>query len=132
VENDLRRLVVRTIEERMLVFADMLGRVGSLQDETDWESFQPGVAIRRLYGECGDGPAAALLRYQPGASVPWHEHLGYEHILVLQGEQSDEHGRYPAGTFVVNAPGSAHRVVSEAGCVVLVVWERGVRFGEGE
>jgi anti-sigma factor ChrR (cupin superfamily) len=46
---------------------------------------------------------------------------------ALDGEQSDEYGRYTAGTLVVNRPGSSHRLASEEGCVVLIVWERGVR-----
>jgi anti-sigma factor ChrR (cupin superfamily) len=96
-------------------------------EEGLWEPYRPGVEIRRLYQSDG-GPAAALLRYEPGASIPYHEHTGYEHILVLQGAQRDERGLYPAGTLVVNPPGSAHAVNSDSGCIVLVIWERAVRF----
>jgi anti-sigma factor ChrR (cupin superfamily) len=111
-----------------LVIHDLLQRAPRLRDEAGWEPFRAGVQIRRLYESEDGGPAAALLRYGPGASVPAHEHLGYEHILVLDGAQSDEHGSYPAGTFIVNRPHSAHRVASDTGCVVLIIWERGVRF----
>jgi anti-sigma factor ChrR (cupin superfamily) len=116
--------------EPALIIPGLLARAASLRDEEDWSAFRPGVDVRRLYQTEGGGPGAALLRYQPGASIPRHEHLGYEHILVLHGSQSDENGHYPAGTLVVNRPGSAHRVVSAEGCVVLVFWERGVRFAE--
>jgi anti-sigma factor ChrR (cupin superfamily) len=111
-----------------LVLHQLLQRAPLLWDEDGWEPFRPGIQIRRLYQENEGGPAAALLRYEPGASVPSHEHLGYEHILVLDGEQSDEHGTYPVGTFVVNRPHTAHRVASRTGCVVLVIWEKAVRF----
>ena len=111
-----------------LVIRDLLQRGPRLRDEPGWEPFRTGVQIRRLYHDEKTGAAAALLRYEPGAGVPAHEHLGYEHILVLDGAQSDEHGDYPAGTFVVNRPHSVHRIASEAGCVVLIIWERGVRF----
>jgi anti-sigma factor ChrR (cupin superfamily) len=111
-----------------LVLPNLLQRAASLRDEPGWEPLRPGVDIRRLYQEAESGAAAALLRYQPGAAVPHHEHLGHEHVLVLAGAQSDERGHYPAGTFVVNRPASAHRVASAEGCVVLVIWERGVRF----
>jgi hypothetical protein len=30
--------------------------------------------------------------------------------------------------FIVNRPASAHGVASAEGCVVLIIWERGVRF----
>jgi anti-sigma factor ChrR (cupin superfamily) len=104
---------------------DILGRG---VEEGPWEPYRPGVDIRRLYQSEAGGPSAALLRYQPGASVPYHEHTGYEHVLVLQGAQRDERGLYAAGTLVVNPPGSAHGVHSDCGCVVLVIWERAVRF----
>jgi len=107
---------------------DLLGGSASWRDGEGWEPFRAGVDIRRLYQASGDGPTAFLLRYQPGASVPLHEHLGYEHILVLDGAQSDERGRYPAGTLVVNPPGSTHQVCSDIGCVVLIVRDRGVCF----
>lgn len=90
--------------------------------------FHPGIDIHRLYGDGLTGPAAALLRYAPGASVPLHEHPGHEHILMLDGSQEDEHGRYPAGTLVINLPGSRHHVRSPQGCVALLIWEQPVRF----
>jgi anti-sigma factor ChrR (cupin superfamily) len=111
-----------------LVIHRLLQRASRLRDEAGWTPFRPGIQIQRLYQEFEGGPAAALLRYEPGTSVPSHEHLGYEHILVLDGAQSDEHGTYSAGTFIVNRPRSVHRVASPDGCVVLIIWEKGVRF----
>jgi anti-sigma factor ChrR (cupin superfamily) len=46
---------------------------------------------------------AALLRYQPGASLARHAHEGHEYILC------------PAGSFMVNRPGSGHSVHSDEG-----------------
>jgi anti-sigma factor ChrR (cupin superfamily) len=92
-----------------------------------FEPFHPGVTIHRIY-EHADGAAAALLRYEPGAAVPRHEHTGFEHILILDGAQSDDNGHYPAGTFAVNAPGTSHRVWSDQGCVALLIWERPVQL----
>ena len=90
--------------------------------------FKPGVEIHRLYGGEDDGSSAALLRYEPGAAVPLHEHVGFEHVLVLEGEQEDERGRYQAGALVVNPPGTRHSVRSGLGCVALLIWERPVRI----
>ena len=91
----------------------------------DFVPFKPGVAIHWIrQGE----PAIALLRYEPGARVALHLHPDVETILVLEGAQSDEHGTYTAGDYVVNPPGSQHSVHSETGCVVLLHWSKPVQF----
>lgn len=98
--------------------------------DLDWEPFRPGVEIHRLYPAEADGAAAALLRYQPGASVPYHLHTGFEHILVLSGSQTDDNGTYAAGTLVVNPPGTRHTVSSPDGCIVLAIWAKPVHIEE--
>jgi hypothetical protein len=69
------------------------------------------------------GPAAAFLRFCRGAEVPLHEHVGYEHILVLAGSQRDETGVYGTGHIAINPPGTRHKVISETGCIVLAIYE---------
>jgi anti-sigma factor ChrR (cupin superfamily) len=97
-----------------------------------WQPFRDGAEIYRLYGDGVSGPTAALLRYKGEAMVPLHEHIGYEHILVLSGSQRDQNGTATAGTLTINAPGTRHRVVSEAGCIVLAIYEKPVRFCQPE
>jgi len=94
----------------------------------DWKPFQPGIDCYPIYETDNGGPAAMLLRYQPGARAPVHLHQGFEHIFVLSGSQSDERGLHKAGSFTVQTPGSEHHVYSEEGCVVLAIWERRVSF----
>jgi anti-sigma factor ChrR (cupin superfamily) len=105
-----------------------LHRVAEWQDEIAWQPFGPGVEIHRLYGDGVTGPTAALLRYREGGEVRLHSHSGYEHILVLAGCQTDQNGPAPAGTLVVNPPGTRHRVLSASGCIVLVIYEKPVVF----
>jgi anti-sigma factor ChrR (cupin superfamily) len=93
-----------------------------------FEPFRPNIEIRPLYRTLNGGPAAAVLRYAPGAALPSHSHEGYEHIFVLEGEQSDERGTYVAGTLIINPPGTGHTVTSRTGCVVLAIWEKQPRF----
>jgi anti-sigma factor ChrR (cupin superfamily) len=93
-----------------------------------WRPLHPGVEICSLYDFGPDGPSSAILRYAPGGAVPIHVHEGFEHIFVLQGEQQDHRGRYPAGTCVLNPPGTRHEVRSPEGCIVIVIWERPVRI----
>jgi anti-sigma factor ChrR (cupin superfamily) len=93
-----------------------------------WLPLREGVDVSWLYQNGAHGPAAAYLRYRPGARVPLHWHAGYEHVLVLQGSQTDHNGRHAAGSLTINPPGSAHEVLSEDGCLVLIIWERQVIF----
>ena len=112
-------------------FRDIL-HIADRQAELSWQPFRPGVEIYPLYGFTNGNPdggsAAALLRYQPGASVPRHRHRGYEHIWVLSGSQSDDRGTYETGDFAVNPPDSHHSVWSDMGCIVLIVWEKPVEL----
>jgi len=95
-----------------------------------FEAFRPGITIHWIRRFADDQPGVALLKYEAGASVPRHRHPGLETILVLEGSQSDEGGRYETGTYLVNAPGSEHSVWSDDGCVVLIQWDRPVEILE--
>lgn len=81
-----------------------------------------------LYNEGNGGPRAVLLRYAAGARVAEHEHVGYEHLFVLEGDQFDEHGTYPEGSFVINPPGTRHSPGSKRGCIALLIYEKAIRF----
>ena len=107
-----------------MIYKDIF-KLGYNYQSLPWESFHPGVEIYRLYN--GDsGASAALLRYKAGATVPQHSHSGFEHILILEGTQSDESGTYEVGTLVINSPNTKHNVYSQDGCVVLIIWEKPV------
>lgn len=112
-----------------IVLSNLFGPGANLHD-LSWKPFREGVEIHRIYGDGINGPSAALLRYAAGAVVPRHRHEGFEHIVVLESEQADENDTVPAGTLVVNPPGTSHEVVSPKGCVVLVMWEKPVVFAD--
>ena len=90
--------------------------------------FRAGVEMHPIVTGADGEPSVALLRYAPGAAVPRHRHEGLETIVVLDGSQSDDSGTYRAGTVVLNSVGSEHSVWSDDGCVVLIQWDRPVRF----
>src|SRR4051794_39933562 len=113
------------------VFLPDLREIAAHPERLTWKPLHPGIEIHRIYQSGPDGPAAAFLRYQPGAKLARHRHSGLEHIFVLTGSQEDERGRYSAGAMVVNPPGTAHNVSSPDGCLVLVLWERPVSFEPG-
>ncbi|MDR3516082.1 MAG: cupin domain-containing protein [Azospirillaceae bacterium] len=89
-----------------------------------FEPFRDGITAAWLYRSPDGGPASAVLRYQPGARVPRHRHVGWEQVILLRGSQRDATGMLRAGSVATNAPGTEHDVYSEEGCLALLVWER--------
>ncbi|KKO50297.1 cupin [Arsukibacterium sp. MJ3] len=68
--------------------------------------------------------ATSIVRYAPSSGYSSHRHDGGEEILVLEGVFSDEHGDYPAGTYIRNPPGTSHQPFSRDGCTLLVkLWQ---------
>ena len=78
----------------------------------------PGLRVMPLseFGVCH----TAMVRWDPGTLFNPHRHYGGEEIYVLQGVFEDEHGRYPAGTWIRGPHMSAHHPFSTQGCVILV------------
>lgn len=77
---------------------------------------------RLMLDRIGDEVARAtsIVRYAPGSSFSSHRHAKGEEFLVLEGVFSDEHGDYPAGTYIRNPPGTSHSPFSKDGCRILV------------
>ncbi|MDD2658127.1 MAG: cupin domain-containing protein [Methylococcales bacterium] len=99
-----------------------------LDKQTGWSILGKGVHFRLLFHEPDTGYRAGLIRYEPGASVPFHRHDGDEHIYILSGSQQDERGLYRAGSYIYNPEGSEHSVSSHDGCLVLAHWLKPVQF----
>ncbi|BFM13170.1 cupin domain-containing protein [Simiduia litorea] len=84
-------------------------------------SAHPAVMRKPLAREAREGGhATSIVKYEPGASFSAHSHPGGEEIYVLEGTFSDEHGDYPAGTYLRNPPNSRHSPFSNEGCLLLV------------
>jgi anti-sigma factor ChrR (cupin superfamily) len=112
-----------------LALPDLLAQ--AQRPDFGWTRLRADVEEHRLYGDgAAGGAVASLLRYSPGAWVPYHRHEGYEHVYVLSGSQRDRRGTYRTGTLVINPPGTTHEVFSDEGCIVLLIWERPVVFVE--
>jgi len=121
-----------TVATSPIVMTGFLAKVAALRETMEWVPFRPGVTAHWLYNEGDGGPCAVLLRYEPGARVALHEHPGYEHLLVLEGDQYDEDGSYPAGSLVIHPPGTRHSPGSVGGCVALLIYESTVKFVEAD
>ncbi|WP_282157256.1 cupin domain-containing protein [Shimia thalassica] len=106
--------------------ADFKKRVVVHSDQIDWvASPMPGVD-RRMLDRLGAEVARAtsIVRYAPNSKFSAHTHTGGEEFIVLEGVFQDEHGDFPAGTYVRNPPTSAHTPGSEGGCTIFVkLWQ---------
>ncbi len=106
----------------MIINADHSQRALVDPAQLPWvDSPLPGVARRMLERNGAEAArATSIVRYQPGAGFDAHTHPQGEEILVLEGIFEDEYGVYPAGTYLKNPPGSAHRPFSHSGCTLFV------------
>ncbi len=106
----------------MRIHADLTRRAVVDSNTLAWvASPESGVERRMLDRDGGEvARATSLVRYAPGSGFPSHRHGGGEEFLVLEGVFADEHGSYPAGSYVRNPIGSSHAPSSEAGCTILV------------
>ena len=106
--------------------ADFTQRVLIHSADIPWQaSPMPGVD-RRMLDRIGDEVARAtsIVRYAPGSKFSAHTHSGGEEFIVLEGVFQDEHGDYPAGTYVRNPPTTSHTPGSEEGCTIFVkLWQ---------
>ena len=102
--------------------ADFSRPVWLNQDDGKWVASPQGGVERLMLDRVGDEVAVAtsLVRYAPESRFPAHEHALGEEYVVLEGEFGDEHGRYPAGTYVRNPAGTHHTPFSDPGCLIFV------------
>jgi len=106
----------------MDINADYSKRIVINHHDLPWIPSPASGVDRRMLDRTGDeiAKATSIVRYQPGAHFPTHTHELGEEIFVLDGLFSDEIGDYPAGTFIMNPPGSSHSPHSKTGCILFV------------
>lgn len=106
----------------MRLNADFSKRVVIDTNAMPWETSPMSGVHRRKLDRIGDEVARAtsLVKYDPKSTFAPHTHGGGEEFFVLDGTFSDEHGDYPAGTYVRNPIGTTHTPRSDEGCVIFV------------
>ena len=91
-----------------------------------WMASPVAGVDRRMLDRIGAEVARAttIVRYAPNSRFSAHIHDGGEEFLVLDGVFSDEHGDYPAGSYIRNPPTSRHTPGSGPGCTIFVkLWQ---------
>lgn len=79
----------------------------------------PGIDMKILVQDKDTGLLTALFRWQPGTSLPLHEHVEIEQTYVLEGSIVDEEGEATAGNYVWRPKGNRHVATAPNGALVI-------------
>lgn len=86
--------------------------------ESTWLQGQGNLEVMPLHEF--DGKSTALVKWPKGEKFLPHRHFGGEEVFVLSGVFKDEHGSYPAGTWIRNKHLSSHHPFVEEETIILV------------
>lgn len=79
-----------------------------------------GVYVKALRYEGKQQRAPSiLLKFEAGASYPYHNHPAGEELYVLRGSCTINESFLEAGDYLYTHPGQKHGVKSEHGCEIL-------------
>lgn len=93
------------------------------QTDGTWLHMLPGVTMRLLHVEPISGTRSAIMRMQPGAEIPAHDHPEVEECFVLDGTVTIDEGDYHPGDHVVALTGTSHqRIVARTATTLLLHW----------
>ncbi len=88
-----------------------------------WIEARPGVRQKRIWEDKAGERRALLARFEPGATLPPHRHVGDELIFLIEGANADESGVVATGNMNYRPNGCVHSVTTQHGATVLaVVW----------
>jgi len=105
------------------IHGDFSVRVFVPTEPMPWSTSPSGTVWRKrlhLVGPAESGQVTSVVRYQEHSQFPPHDHPDGEEILVLSGVFSDEHGDWPAGSYLLNPEGFRHAPYSRNGCLLFV------------
>lgn len=93
--------------------------------ELPWIEARPGVRQKRIWEDKVTERRVLLARFEPGATLPTHRHVGDELIFLVEGANADESGVVATGQMNYRPNGCVHTVTTQNGATVLaVVWGR--------
>lgn len=98
-----------------------------------WEPTKfPGIRMKMLFNDPSSGMCTMLMRLEPGAVVPLHEHTAIEQTYVIEGRFLDEEGECGPGQFVWRPEGNTHVAwAGPEGATILGIFLRPNIFADG-
>jgi len=94
--------------------------------ERGWEPMSPTIKFKSLWSDPVSKRRAQLTRFEPGATLPMHRHVGDELLYVIEGSISDESGTTAAGSVGYRPNGCVHTVTSKSGATVFAIVTGGI------
>jgi quercetin dioxygenase-like cupin family protein len=92
------------------------GKYSEMVTEGRWLHYKPGIEAKRLWQK-----RTVMLRCQPGAVLPAHDHDEDEHIVVISGDFVVGGRSYGPGDYHFSPKGNAHGdAFTRGGCLLLV------------
>ncbi len=95
-----------------------------------WVDAMRGVRQKPIWQDKQTKRRAALIRFEAGAQLPRHKHVGDELIFVIEGSIADESGEVVAGNANYRPNGCTHTVSSKNGATVFALVTGGVEMIE--
>lgn len=93
---------------------------------TNWKPLEEtgvdtrGIFVKVLrFDERAKRAPSILLKFEPGAKYPFHNHPAGEELFVLEGSCLIAGATLSSGDYLYTPPGFQHSVKSENGCVLL-------------
>lgn len=98
-----------------------------------WEATAfAGIRMKMLCSEPSSGLCTMLMRLEPGAVVPLHEHTAIEQTWVMEGSLQDHEGSCGAGQFVWRPAGNTHTAwAGPDGALILGIFLKPNVFADG-
>ncbi len=107
-------------------------------NDEEWKPTRfPGCEVKILLFDRASGLATSLMRFQPGAVLPDHEHVKIEQTYVIEGKLVDLEGpaagvAVNAGEFVWREAGSRHSAWAPDGALTLAMFQIPNKFYEAD
>src|SRR2546428_12000402 len=95
-------------------------------NEIEWSPMAPMIKAKVLWSDPATKRRAQLTRFDPGAALPTHRHVGDELLYVIEGAIADEHGTTTSGNVGYRPDGCVHSVSCKNGATVLAIVTGGV------
>ncbi len=87
----------------------------------EWETASPTIKLKKLWSDSATKRRAQITRFEPGATLPIHRHVGDELLYVIEGAISDEFGTTAAGSVSYRPNGCVHTVTSPNGATIIAI-----------